>query len=192
MPIGVTIEINHFLSFKGDSVPGGFQNKFFKVINVEPFEYESGRTDTAEFNATVAFGGNSGFRNFEVLEPNEKHLYSLDWGVKDGCRYYLKIPSGSDRLGLDEDMDVGFVDNKRSPWIVPDPRFGFWLVDNMYPAFDAYNDCPKTLTPKIWFQGVKYEIEEVSAPDLIARLNAFKEGRGGQPFKSIPLGGVAV
>ena len=184
------LEVNHFFSFVGDSVPEKLENRFFKVTNKEPFYYETGRTDTAEFNATVAFGSNSGFRNIEVLEPHDSHLLGVDWGVKDGGRYQMKMPTGSDRLGLDEDMDVGFVTNELSPWIAPDPVYGFWLVQTLYPAFQMTNDAPKTITPKIYFRGLKLSFEEVGDAMLNTRLNSFKQGKGGQPFFNVMIGGV--
>lgn len=183
------LEVDYYIAYVGDSVPAGFDKKFYKIIGKEPIMYETGRTDTAEFVA-VASGGSSGYKNIEVLEPDDSHLYGLDWGVKDRCRYHLKIPTGNDRLGLDKDMDVGFVHNLMSPWVLPNPIYGMWLTGDMYPAINAFNDSPLSLTPKVYFYGYKFEIAEVTDPATKKRLEAFKAGQGGQPFINLTLGGV--
>lgn len=191
MPKGMeSLEIGHFLGFAGDTVPKDYANRFFRITGLEPIIYETGRTDTAEFSS-VASGSNSGFKNIEVLEPNKDHLFALDWGVQDGCRYYIKIPTGNDRLGLDEDMDVGFVTAEVSSWLDPDPQYGFWLLKELYPAISAYNDAPRAVTPKIWFKGVKFQIETITDESLLARLRGYKEGKGGQPFYTVIMGGVS-
>lgn len=191
MPIGLEeLEINHYIAFVGDSVPQGRQSLFYQIQGKEPVTYETGRSTTAEFTA-VASGGNAGFKNIEVLEPDTHHLYGLDWGVKDRCRYYMKVPTGNDRLGLDEDMDVGFVNNKTSPWLRPNPHYGFWIVEDQYPSFNAYNDSPLSLTPKIYFYGYKYFMVEVTKGNPVyERLKAYRDGRGGQKYTNITLGGI--
>lgn len=191
MPIGLNeLRVDHYIAFKGDAIPRNYDNRFFQIVGEEPIRYKTGDTDTAEFTA-VAFGATSGYRNIEVLEPDPKHLYGLDIGIQDGCRYFIKVPTGRDRLGLDEDMDVGYIDNLLSPWLHPNPVYGIWLVDTMYPAIDAHNDCPKSVTPRVYFYGKKYEIAPVTDMEVLARLRAYKEGRGGgQVFRNITLGGV--
>ncbi len=177
MPEGMqALLVDHFIKFVGDAVPQALKDKTFQISAREPVTYETGRSTTAEFTA-VTSGSNSGFKNLEVLEPDDWHLYGLDWGMKDNCRYYMKVPTGRDRLGLDEDMDVGFVKWEQSPWMAKDPRYGFWLVKEMYPAFDAYNDCPVSVTPKIYFEGFKYTFKSATPPP-------------GRPAANITLGGV--
>lgn len=165
------------------------KGKFYKVTEKEPIYYETGRTDTAEFSA-VTSGSNSGYKNITVLEPDTDHLYGITFGIRDGCRYYVKVPTGRDRLGLDEDMDVGFVIAEMSPWIDPDPAYGMWLVEDMYPAIDAYNDSPLSVTPKVHFGGSKYTYERVTDTMVLSRLEGHEKGLGGQVFTVVILGGV--
>lgn len=190
MPTGLEkVEIDYYIRFVGDHVPEGRVKKYYKILSKEPIQYETGRSDTAEFSA-VASGANSGFKSIEILEPDDHHLVGFDWGLKDACRYHVKIPTGRDRLGIDKDMDVGFVYNLMSSYLLPNPVYGFWLVEDMYPAFDAYNDSPVSVTPKIYFYGFKFAMKEVKDGTLIARLDSFKNGQGGQPFTNLTLGGV--
>lgn len=171
----------------------GLDKDHYQIGDVEPFLYETGTSDTAEFSATVASGAESGFKNIPVLEPDDSppRLFWVEWGVKDGCRYQIKIPTGTDRLGLDEDKDVGFLTNEKSPYFDPDPRFGFWIVANFYPAINAKNYTPNTLTPKVWFQGKKYDIIKVTDQEVITKLKNYERGISPSiPFTRITIGGV--
>jgi len=166
--------------------------KFFRVGKREPFTYETGKSDTAEFTS-VESGEESGFKNIDVLEPDvsPRHLFWVEWGVKDGGRYYLKIPTGTDRLGTDEDKDVGFITNEKSPYYAPDPRYGFWLVSDFYPAINMVNDTPVALTPRVWFTGIKWDLEEVTDPDVLQKLRNYEKGvQPSIPFTQVTIGGV--
>lgn len=168
------------------------KEKFFRVGKKEGFTYETGTSDTAEF-AAVASGSESGFKNIDVLEPDDapRHLFYVEWGVKDGCKYELKIPTGTNRLGVDEDKDVGFVTNEKSPYYAPDNTYSFWLVNDYYPAINAINITPNSLTPKAWFKGKKWDLEEVKEPDIITKLKNYEKGiTPSIPFTKITVGGI--
>lgn len=168
------------------------EGKFFRVGKEEGFDYETGTSDTAEFTA-VASGSESGFKNIDVLEPDEApmHLFWVEWGLKDGCKYSIKIPTGTDRLGVDEDKDVGFVTNEKSPYYAPDPLYGFWLVADYYPAVNAENVTPFSLTPKVWFRGKKWDVDEVTEADMIIKLQNYEKGiTPSIPFTKITIGGI--
>lgn len=180
-----------FIRLVGASVPDE-RKGYYLVTAVEPFTYETGDTDTAEF-VSVNSGAESGYRNIPVLEPDNipMHLQWNKWGFKDGCRYQVKIPNGSDRLGLDDDKDVARLDNRKSPWCEPNPDYGFWLINEMYPAINAINNTGAALTPKVYFEGKRFSIEKVTATDVMLKLQNGE--RGITPFipvKKITLGGL--
>ena len=155
-------------------------DKFYKVKNVEPFQYDTGKESTAFFSA-VASGSAAGFKNITELEPDDSpcnHLFWVTFGVEDGMEYKFKIPTGSARFGTDTTKDIGFVDNVMSPWFAPNEEFGFWLIKDYYPSIDANNIMSVPLVPKVRFIGVKYEIEAVTSPV------------GNVPVKEITIGGV--
>lgn len=161
--------------------------KFYKIVNREPLDFETGRETTTIFTA-VASGGNSGDKSISVLEPDASplHLFQLLWGVKDvDMRYYMKVPTGTSRLGTDDEKSVGFVNAIRSPHYAPNPQFMFWLISDYYPAFDVYNDSPVSLTPYIRFTGMKYDIEEVTDATI---LDALKKAK--LPCRRITIAGV--
>lgn len=162
------------------AVPTDFVGKYYRVVNMEPFIYVTGEGDDTEFTA-VATGSNSGWKDVEALEPNDSQLYFVRPGVKDGCDYYLKIPSGTERWGVNEDTDVGHFDNELTPYHSPGGEtgeYGFWLAKDQYPSYKADNNTGHSLTPKVWHQGIKFTFEALNGkPDT---------------FTIIPLGGLAI
>lgn len=161
--------------------------EFFEIGGDEGFDYETGRSDTAEFTA-VADAAESGWKNIGVLEPHAtptRHVVYVLWGVEDGCRYYLKVATGTNRLGVDEDKDVGFVDNLKSPRFDPSPRYAFWLVNDYFPALNADNDTGYSLTPKVYFTGTKWDLFKVTDPSVLAKLRTRDV-----PSVKITIGGV--
>lgn len=169
-----------------------YKEKFFRVERKEPFTYETGTSDTVEFTS-ISPGSETGFKNIDVLEPDDRprRLFYVKWGVKDGCEYYLKIPSGVNRFGTDQDKDVGFITNEKSPYYDMNPQYSFWLVHNFYPAVNARNVTATALTPKVWFEGMKYDIVEVSDSEIIEKLKNFEKGVSPSiPFRKITIGGV--
>jgi hypothetical protein len=167
-------------------------NKWYKVLNPEPFNYRTGDGTTAEY-ATVAAGANSGFVNIENLEPDKSppHLFYVVPGVEDTeVRYFIKIPAGTNRLGTDVIQDAGFIDAFRSPYFNPNPQYAFWIVADFFPAIQANNNSNVTRTPRIWFEGYKYDIQELDPKKeadaaLIGRLST-----GQIPSARVHIGGV--
>jgi hypothetical protein len=181
-----------YLRFVGSNAPKSMVNKFYIVLSCEPKQYQTGNTQTAEFVA-VASGAQSGYRNVSVLEPSDEpmHLAYYRWGVRDGCAYQIKIPNGAIRLGADKDMDSGRVNNLRSSAFFPSELFGFYLINDMYPAFNAINGTPESITPQVFFVGEMYEMDEVDDPQIIAKLQNFDRGVAPYiPCVKITLGGV--
>lgn len=167
--------------------PGSPPDNYFKITAVEPFEYETGTEETPVFTP-LAPGSESGFRNIPVLEPDDvpPHLFQVLWGVKDTkVKYYFKLPTGTNRYGTDDDKDIGFITADRSPYYAPNPLYQFWLLHAWYPSINAVNESPATITPKIWFRGMKYDIEKVTDAET---LEGLKTGR--IPCTRIVLGGV--
>lgn len=163
-------------------------NGFFQVVRAEGFDYETGEEDTAVFS-TVSSGNESGFKNITLLEPDNEplHLYEVLWGVKDveDIKYYIKIPTGINRLGVDEDKEVGFINATKSPHYAPNPIYKFYLVDEWYPSVNCKNNSPVTITPKVWFRGMKYDLEKVEDTQT---LNALRTGK--IPYRRIIFGGI--
>ena len=163
-------------------------NSYYKIIRREPLDYETGEEDTAVFS-TVASGSESGFKNITALEPDSKplHLFQVDWGVQDvgNIKYYVKIPTGQNRFGIDTDKEIGFINADKSPFYDPNPLYGFYLISEWYPSINCKNNSPVTITPKVWFRGMKYDIEKITDSTTIRLLDS-----GQMAHRRIFFGGV--
>ena len=160
-------------------------NRFYKIGEIEPLEYDTGSESTAFFSS-VAINGESGFKNITELNPDDspnRHLFQLMFGVKYGMKHYLKIPTGTNRFGTDVTKGIGFVDSALSPYDNPNKDFQFWAVRDYYPSIDVVNNQLEPLTPKIRFTGFKYELKELD----LATTERLKTGQ--LPYKHVTVGG---
>ena len=161
---------------------------FFKILrDSEPLKVRSSDLALSDPFIAVATGGESGFKDHEKLEPREApaELYRVRWGVKDGCDYYLKLPSGTERLGVYEKKDVGRITALDSDVVCPAEEYGFWMVHGDFPSVNAKNYTGYSLTPDIYFEGEKYNIEKIT--DAIT-LKLLKEGK--LPYTVVTRGGL--
>lgn len=161
-------------------------DEFYRITTHEPLIY-----DTAEDTvySAVADGGESTFKDIEKIEPREtpRELYQVRFGVEDGCDYYVKYPSGTERFGVNLKKDVGKISALDSHRLAMNEDYEMWLVHTDYPSINAKNNTGASVTPKVWFKGMKYNYEEVKDEKVLADLNAEKI-----PYKTIIRGGVFV
>ena len=162
--------------------------KFFAIAGREPFDFETGEEDTLLYSE-VASGAESGFIEIENLEPDENplHLFEVLWGVNhtNNVKYYIKYPSGVSRLGTDDDKDIGFINSDKSPGVDPDPSYKFYTYPDHYPSINCENHSAVIITPKIYFKGMKYQIDEIKDTVTLQKLTS-----GAIPFRRIVLGGL--
>lgn len=175
-----------------DLLPGHYvyvnvYDEFYKIGDVEPFQYDTGQETTAVFSA-VAASATSGFQNLTQLDPDDKprrHLFQVMIGVNYNFRYYFKIPTGTNRFGTDETKSIGFLSPTISPWYAPNKDFQFWTVAEYFPAIDATNDNPnETITPVVRTVGFKYELHELD------KETKEKLRQGMKAYKHITVGGL--
>lgn len=154
-------------------------DKFFRILRKERLIYITGEGDKTEFTA-VATGAESGWKDIEALQPATNELYQLRPGVKDGCKYHEKL-TGKERHGPALDVDMAYFCNQDSLWADPSEEFEFFLVHEMYPSYNAVNATGSTVTPKIWFKGWRWDIEQATE---------FTKDRKPPEFATITLGGI--
>jgi hypothetical protein len=116
-------------------------------------------------------------------------------GVEDTeVQYKIAIPSGFSRIGTDVDKQVGFIDAYRSSFMDPCPVYAFWLISNFFPAIQATNVSLFARLPRVWFEGYKYDIDEVAGQrkgDVSNNvLDGLKMGR--IPSTRVTIGGVSA
>lgn len=168
IPIGTYVEID---------------GQFWEIVGREPFWYET-TAITAEFAALVT-GTNSGFVQIANLQPRQQiqMLIYVLWAVSDGCTYFLQRPSGTSVMGVDRDQDAGYLDATRSHPAAFNEDYAFFIVTKDAIAIRANNDTGYTVTPKVFFTGMKYDIDPIVDAKLIKQLNAREV-----PYRKIPRG----
>ena len=135
---------------------------YYRIKSREAFNYITGDATAAEFT-TVVTGSESGWINIDTLEPDRDRLYQVQIGVKNGLKYQVKIPTGTNRYGVDENQNVGYIDTEKSPYFAKNQTYEFWLIKNCFPSVNAINSTGITQTPVVWFEGMKYELEKYTA-----------------------------
>lgn len=158
--------------------------EYYRVLSRELAKFETG--DGSEFSA-VAHGADSNPIEIANLEPADDELYYCRPGLKDGCKYRLLLPHNTGRWGVHKDVDSGWLENWAVPWVLSDPSWGFWLPPKQTPIFVASNDTGASLTPKMYFDVVKYHIQKETNAQVIDRLNKREI-----PFTQLEIGGIAT
>lgn len=175
-----------------DLLPGHYvyinvYDDFYRIGDVEPFQYDTGQETTAVFSA-VAANATAGFQNITQLDPDDKprrHLFQVLVGVQYNMRYYFKIPTGTNRFGTDVTRSIGYLHPTISPFHAPNKDFQIWTVTDYFPAVDATNDASsETLTPALRTIGFKYELHELD------REMKEKLRQGMKAYKHITVGGL--
>lgn len=147
---------------------GTQKERYWQIEEREIFEFQTG--DGSEFSA-VAAGSESSDVEIANLEPSENELYYIIPGIKDGLDYYLRIPAGTDRMGVTKDTDSGFINNVKSPYFLPNAQYSFFMAIKTKFTMRAVNDTPAAVTPKVYFEGMKYKIVEVTDEETLKKLD---------------------
>lgn len=169
-------------------------NKFYVIAASEGLKYVTNTGNATEF-AALASGATSSNIAISTLEPddNPPHLYQLVFGVGDGMQYKLQVPTGTTRLGPDQDRTSAYITVNDSVRYAPNEDLTeTWLVKYYFPAFTVYNATPVSGTPQVWFYGKSYDIREITNANVLINLRNALTGAGPSnvPFKRISIGGV--
>lgn len=168
-----------------DEIEKGLQ--FFHIVTEEPLISESADLALDDAFASVATGSDSGWKDHDKIEPREEppELYQVRCGFEDGCAYYVKLPSGTERFGVYEKRSIGKMNNVISPKMAKNEDYEFWLINGIFPSFKADNDTGYSITPNVFFEGFKYNIKKVADKVTVDRLKS-----GSLPYRVIVLGGI--
>lgn len=150
---------------------------YYRIVRREPFQYVTGAESPVIFTSVLP-GAQSGDITIPALEPDNDplHLFQILWGVdstSERVKYYVKIPTGQNRFGIDQNKSIGYVTAIESPYFDPNPLFQFWLVHDWIPSINCVNNSPVAVTPKIYFRGMKYDIEKIANPGTIVKKIVF-------------------
>lgn len=148
---------------------GSEKERYWKIKEREPIRYDT--SQGSEFSS-IASGASSGDIEIPNLEPAENELYYIIPSFKDGCEYRVRIPSGTDRFGIAKKTDSGILRNRDSPYFLPNPQWGFFVAIKTRFQVNATNNTPEAVTPQVYFEGMKYRVEEVTDEDTIKKLES--------------------
>lgn len=116
-------------------------------------------------------------KNFEDLNPSEKHLYQVLLGLREGYRLYLWLPYDEKVLKMDAATladvteDSVALEYNDSPY--ENPLVSIWFSRDKYPGIQLKNITGKTIYPQIMFYICKYEYQEITKtenPELHGKL----------------------
>lgn len=177
-------------------------DNFFVIGAAEGLKYITNSGNASEFAANPTATTTSA-TTIGAMEPNDSpaHLYQVWWGIQDGEQYKVQVPTGTSRLGPDQDRTSTYLTVHDTNRWAPDKLLTeMWLIRNYYPAYVVYNATPYTQTPRIWFYGWMYDIKLLQdkqlsvAPNdtLLNNLRGALAGKNSSiiPFKRITIGGV--
>lgn len=157
--------------------------RYWLVQEREGLKYD---TDINGEFSVVAAGNSSGDITIDNLEPSENELYYIIPSFKDGCAYRFRIPSGNDRNGVAKDTTSGTLYNRDSPYFFPNPAWSFYVAIKTKFQINATNESNASLTPRVFFEGIKYRVIEVTDKEKLQELIS-----GKIPSTSIQLGGFS-
>ncbi len=131
--------------------------KYYKITNRDTIFYLS-EEDAIDADSTASYS--------EVTNLNPPHgqIYQIYKVFIDGnIKLFLKQPAATNRWGTQRSPAGGLLNDRLSGL-----KGGMYLnlyftIDNP-PSVQLVNEQPVSITPKIWYIGWRYAIEEVSKP----------------------------
>jgi len=145
-------------------------DKYYHVVARDFFKYDYSF-------GTVSAGGESGKVTIDNLEPEKGEIYVFTLGVfQKGVEIEVYQPPATGRFGVKN--YIATVDYELSPAEEPNQSIMLVTAFGKSIAFNAKNNLPVSISPKVRFIGFKYKVEEVVDPVKIRELERmFKEGK---------------
>jgi len=153
MPTGMDLERGFAI---GDNIAiriGGTK-KYYIVTNRDNMFY----LDEAD---TVSADSTNTYSEITNLNPPHGQIYQIFKVEIDGNVYlYLKQPAATNRWGTQRSPEGGFLNDRTSGVKGGFEVNLFFTIDNP-PSIQLVNQQPVSITPKIWYIGWRYAIEEL-------------------------------
>ena len=128
--------------------------KYYTISNRDTIFYQKEHDE-------IAADSTESYSEITDLNPPHGQLYSIAKIYVDGnVKMYLKQPAATNRWGTHRSPAGGFLTDRTSPM-----KGGFYLnlnftIDNP-PSVQLVNEQHIAVTPKIWWIGWRYAIEEL-------------------------------
>lgn len=121
--------------------------------------------------SAVARNSTASYAEITNLNPPHGQLYQVYKIWIDGNIYlYLKQPAATNRWGTQRSPEGGFLNDRTSGVKGGVYTNLFFTIDNP-PSIQLVNQQPVSITPKIWYIGWRYTIEELmSKPENFTEI----------------------
>jgi hypothetical protein len=132
----------------------GGTKKYYKVTNRDNLFY-------LDQPAAIAADTTATYAEVTNLNPPHGQLYQVYKVWIDGNVYlYLKQPAATNRWGTQRSPEGGFI-NDRTSGVKGGMFTDLWFTIDNPPSIQLVNQQPVSITPKIWYIGWRYAIEEL-------------------------------
>ena len=129
--------------------------KFYRVTNRDTIFY-------LDEHAAIAAATTDTYSEVTDLNPPHGQLYQIYKIWIDGnVLLYLKQPAATNRWGTQRSPEGGFLNDRTSGVKGGMMTNLFFTIDNP-PSIQLVNDQNVSISPKIWYIGWRYAIEEVT------------------------------
>lgn len=130
--------------------------KYYRVSNRDKIFY-------LEEADAVAADSTATYSEVTNLNPPHGQLYQVFKVMIDGnVKLYLKQPAATNRWGTQRSPEGGFLNDRTSGVLGGQLVNLYFTIDNP-PSVQLKNEQPVSITPKIWYYGWRYAIEELLA-----------------------------
>ncbi len=153
--------------------------KFYKVTNRDTIFY-------LEEADEIAADSTASYSEVTNLNPPHGQLYSIVKLWIDGnIKLFLKQPAATNRWGTQRSPAGGLL-NDRISGLKGGLYLNLWFSIDNPPSVQLVNEQPVAITPKIWYIGWRYSIEEVpGTPEY------FTNGKPQFPYTQVTITGLA-
>lgn len=163
MPTGMDLE-RGFAIGDNIAIKIGGTRKFYVVTNRDNLFYLH-EPDAVHADSTASYS------EITNLNPPHGQIYQIFKLWIDGNVYlYVKQPAATNRWGTQRSPEGGFL-NDRTSGVKGGLYLNLWFTIDNPPSVQLRNIQPVSITPKIWYIGWRYAIQELlSRPDNFTEI----------------------
>lgn len=137
----------------------GGTKKFYTITNRDNLFY-------LNEPSAIAADSTASYSEITNLNPPHGQLYQIYKIWIDGNVYlYLKQPAATNRWGTQRSPEGGFLNDRTSGVKGGMETNLYFTIDNP-PSIQLVNEQPVSITPKIWYIGWRYAIQELTGTPI--------------------------
>ncbi|RLF61207.1 MAG: hypothetical protein DRN25_00900 [Thermoplasmata archaeon] len=135
-------------------VAGSPEVKYYKILNRDPIMF-------VNVHSALSAGATETYTEISDLDPPDGEIYQIyAILVRGNVKVYIKQPPAVDRFGTNRSPTGGYLTDRISP-VSSGKIINLWITKNNAPSVQIENPTNVTITPKLYWFGWKYKVEEV-------------------------------